>query len=82
MPLYQLFGGRSAGKVFRYTVTQMAAIFPSCVKILNVSMKWVLPISAASVAVTAAKAMEIRRQLQRAPSQVFIWIPEAISAIQ
>lgn len=73
----------SAGKVFLYTVTQMAAIFPSCVKILNVSMKWVLPISAASAVVTAAKAMEIRRQLhQRAPSQVFIWIPEAISAIQ
>ena len=82
MPLYQLFGGKCR-KVFRYTATQMAVIFPSCVKILNVFMKWVLPISAASAAVTAAKAMEIRRQLhQRAPSQVFIWIPEAISAIQ
>lgn len=61
----------SAGKVFRYTATQMAVIFPSCVKILSVFMKWVLPISAVSAAVTAAKAMEIRRQLhQRAPSQV------------
>ena len=36
-----------------------------------------------SAVVTAAKAMEIRRKLhQRALSQVFIWIPEAISAIQ
>ena len=35
MPLYQLFGGKCR-KVFRYTATQMAVIFPSCVKILNV----------------------------------------------
>ena len=72
MPLYQLFGGKCREGIPVYRHADGRDLSELCENIER-----------ASAVVTAAKAMEIRRQLhQRALSQVFIWIPEAISAIQ
>ena len=82
MPLYQLFGGKCREGIPVYRHADGRDLSELCENIERFH-EMGIPISAVSAAVTAAKAMEIRRQLhQRAPSQVFIWIPEAISAIQ